>query len=105
MKAQQESDVVDAQPSATITYPEGLAKYLNISAWSVRQMRARGDCPRLYSITSRVLCTTEADVREWLMSREVATNYKMREPTAGSGRAAHDIARGLMSIRGGKSSD
>jgi hypothetical protein len=68
-------------------------------------MRAKGDCPKLYAVTTRILCTTEADVRDWLLNRQVDPHYKMREPTAGSGRAAHDIARErlMISIDGGKS--
>lgn len=76
-----------------IGYPTELAELLGISDWSMKQLRAKGDTPRLFAITTRRLVTTPEDVRVWLEDREVLDNYRMREPTAGSGRAAHDIHR------------
>jgi len=94
---------VEVVDQATIPYPDGIARFLGVSTWTVRQMRARGDCPRLFSITSRILVTTEQEIITWLEEREVPAHYKQREPTRGSGRAAHDRHRQLMSIDGGKS--
>jgi len=87
-----------------LDYPEGVAAFLGISVWTLRAMRARGDCPPLYRVTDRTFKTTRADVLEWLKSRQVPNGFKQREPVKTSGKVAKQVHRSraqLLSIDGG----
>lgn len=70
-----------------IRWPEGVAKTLDVSEQMLQARRADGDCPKLYAVSPRVLVTTEADLLDWIKSKEVSEGYKCR-PATRRGRAA-----------------
>ncbi|PKO27977.1 MAG: hypothetical protein CVU32_01845 [Betaproteobacteria bacterium HGW-Betaproteobacteria-5] len=64
-----------------IRWPEGVAAILDVSNQTLQARRADGDCPKLYAPTPRVLVTTEKDLLDWILGKEVDDGYKCRPST------------------------
>ncbi len=61
-----------------LSWPDGVAQAVNMSAPALQRQRAQGDAPKLYAITERKLVTTGADLLEWIRNKAVPTTYKCR---------------------------
>lgn len=64
-----------------LSWPDGVAAELDVSASRLQSGRAAGDAPKLYALTERSLITTDADVLAWVKGKEVPPGYKCRAAT------------------------